>query len=259
MIIDFHVHYLDEPDYLERLLETHLRLGIDKMCLSGLGELFKMKGNESVEEAFKKYPERIVGFAFVRLGEDTPGKIEEFYRRGFKGLKITMPPADYDDEAFFPLYEKAEELGMPLLFHCGIIAPVAVYSPNISSNWMRPVLLERIARTFSGLKLICGHLGVPWFEEAATLARIVPNIYLDITGSYTGWRAVKGVNFFRETLWFQGAWRKVVFGSDVPYNELHLVLERDRKLLEALSLTAGETAGYFADNAVSLLIRENAG
>lgn len=36
-------------------------------------------------------------------------------------------------------------------------------------------------------------------------------------------------------------------------------LEWDRKFLEALSLTAGEGAGYFADNAVSLLIRENAG
>ncbi len=33
-MIDFHVHCLDEPDCLERFLETHLRLGIDKMCLS---------------------------------------------------------------------------------------------------------------------------------------------------------------------------------------------------------------------------------
>ncbi len=257
MLIDFHTHYLDEPDYLERLVETYLKLGIEKICLSGLGEMFKMKENKDVEEALRKYPDMVTGFAYVRLGEDTPEKIKEFRLRGFRGLKITIPPANYDHEDFFPLYEKAEELRMPILFHCAIVAPAVAWRPNISSDRMRPVLLERIARTFSGLKLVCAHLGVPWFEEAATLSRLIPNIYLDISGAYDGWRAVKGAGFFRETLWFKDAWKRVVFGSDVHYKELPLVLDRDRKLLEELELTGEESAGYFGRNALSLLSKED--
>ena len=39
MIVDAHAHYLNEPDYLEKLVEEYQRLGIDKVCLSGLGSL----------------------------------------------------------------------------------------------------------------------------------------------------------------------------------------------------------------------------
>ena len=123
---------------------------------------------------------------------------------------------------------------MPILFHCGIVAPAVAYTPNISSDWTRPILLERIARTFSGLRLVCAHLGVPWFEEAATLSRLVPNIHLDITGAYDGWRAGKTTAFFKEMLWDEGAWQRVVFGSDEHYDKLALILKRDRKLLEEL-------------------------
>jgi len=57
MIIDAHAHYLDEPDYLEKLMGEYQRLGIDKVCLSGLGPLFHHKGNDDVQLAFDKYPD----------------------------------------------------------------------------------------------------------------------------------------------------------------------------------------------------------
>ena len=59
MKIDFHVHYIDEADYIEKMLETYGNLGIDIVCISGLGSLFGHKDNDDVEKAFKKHLDRI--------------------------------------------------------------------------------------------------------------------------------------------------------------------------------------------------------
>ena len=44
-------------------------------------------------------------------------------------------------------------------------------SQNASSARMRPIYLNTIARAFPDLKIIGAHLGNPWYQEAAEVAR----------------------------------------------------------------------------------------
>ncbi len=254
MKIDFHAHYIDEPDYIEKMLETYDNLGIDIVCISGLGSFFEHKNNNDVEKAFKKYPDRIIGFAYFRLGEDLPEDVLRLKERGFKSLKMTMPPLDYDDNSFFPVYEKAAELEMPILFHSGILgSPKSHYKGIPSSKHTRPICIEKIARSFPEINVICAHMGVSWFSEASDLARMIPNFYVDITGATPGWRAQRKPEFFREYLWWEGAWDKVLFGTDVHYSEVELVLKREEKLLKDLCLNECEKNKFYSNNAKSIL------
>jgi len=47
MIVDLHCHLLKEEGYLENLVREAKKLGLSKMCLNGLGELYDELGNET--------------------------------------------------------------------------------------------------------------------------------------------------------------------------------------------------------------------
>jgi len=243
-LIDCHHHLLNEPDYVEHLLATCDALGIERVCLSGLGigsnpwlgDL--SPGNEDVRKAMERYPERIVGFGVVRLGRDDPERVvDELAAEGFAGLKITRPTARYDDPAFWPVYARAEQLGLPILLHTGfVLLTEGDAAEGVSSDFMRPACLDLVARRFPRLRMILAHLGMPWYEEAATMARFHPNVYVDWTASRHGWRTVKSTTFFRELFWWDNAFEKVVFGTDVHWRDMAHSLGEQRRLLAELGV-----------------------
>ena len=245
MIIDAHHHLGGGDEYPGKLVAECDRLKIDKMCLMALPEPYGFSSNTAVEKAFQKYPDRLIGFAHIALGTDKPEKVVEYQSRGFKGLKFIIPPANYDDKSFYPVYKKAEEVGMPVLFHLGIVARDDRFKDyDINSNRMRPIYLDTIARAFPDLQIIGAHLGNPWFDEAAMAARWNPNLYFDITGSTL---KKKDPTDIGKLLWWTAttryrdplkreAWEKIVFGSDVPFNEIGDVLNDYKKTLGALNI-----------------------
>src|SRR5690606_5179353 len=110
------------------------------------------------------------------LGTDRPEAVDRYAAQGFKGYKITNPRAAYDDEAYFPIFERMERTGMPLLAHTGILLRFPVPAgTRVNSNWMRPICLDPVLRSFPKLNIIGAHLGVPWHEEASSMARMHPN------------------------------------------------------------------------------------
>jgi predicted TIM-barrel fold metal-dependent hydrolase len=247
MKIDSHHHIEPEPDYIDKLNETCARLEIVHTCLLGLPGWFweGCAGNDRVEAAFKKYPDRFIGFAFIQLGEDPPEKVAEYHGRGFRGLKLDFPHAAYDDPRFFPIYEEAAHLGMLLYFHTGITARLPEMGHRyISSNFMRPATMDAIAPYFPELTIVMAHLGNPWMDEAAMLLRIHPNLYADLTGSTLKYRSSTRL---REVLWWQpgvaygdkqnrDAFEKIVFGSDVHYHDYEDILQDYQNLLDELAL-----------------------
>ena len=156
-----------------------------------------------MRQAFRRYPDLIVGFGYVALGRgDTAKTVEKLHRQGFRGLKVIIPKKDYDDKSFFPIYRQAEKLRMPILFHTGVVVRTDVYSLqhadvpavaridhrklDISSKRMEPICLDAIARAFPALKLIMAHFG-SWGrrDNAAAVVQWNPNIYADLTN--WGW------------------------------------------------------------------------
>ncbi len=255
MVIDSHVHlYAGEDDYVDRLVAEARRLGIDKLCVSGLGRMFNMLENEAVLAAMRRYPEVIVGYVFIRLGVDGPEKVEWAREQGFRGVKFTCPLADYDHPAYFPVYEKAAQLGMPALFHTGIVtAPGARPDDGISSARMRPILLDGVAKAFPQWPIVMAHLGMPWYAEAAEMARLNANVYVDISGSPQGFRRAKTPAFFAEHLWWDGALRKVVFGSDVHWRDMEAAMAYDRRVWEVAGATPDDLAAIFGGTVASWL------
>jgi len=245
MIIDCHHHLGNEQDYAEKLVAECQRLKIDKVCLMGLPDFEGFSTNSQIKEAIKRYPDFLIGFAFADLRTIIPDDINRFKEEKFSGLKFIYPPANYDTEKFDRIYQRAEELGMATLFHLGIVARNELLNPyRISSNYMKPIYLDTLARIFPKLNIIGAHLGNPWYEEATMAARWNPNLYFDLSGSTL---KKKTPEFLGNLLWWtpqtryrdpeeRYAWEKILFGSDVPYNELEEVTADYKKVLSKLKV-----------------------
>jgi predicted TIM-barrel fold metal-dependent hydrolase len=256
-VIDIHAHYpRAEPDFPERLVELLPQAGIDKICLFSAGEVWGHASNETILAAARKYPDQILAFAFVHLGRDAPESVDRFAAQGYRGFKITTPCSAYDDEAYFPVYERMERTGLPLLAHTGILARVdQPRDMRINSNWMRPACLDAVLRSFPALNIIGAHLGVCWNDEASTMARIHPNYYVDLTGAWWGgWRANKTPEFFRQHFFWENAWDKVLFGTDIlALKELLPAKRFHDDLMKAIGLPPGTLEKVYGGTAARLL------
>ena len=239
MIIDSHVHYSPSEDFLKRLFTECDRLKIDKVCLIG-------KRDELVS-ALSFAPDRVIPLERIRLGYDSEQIVEEAQNSGMMGLKIINPAYNYDDERAFPIYEKAAELDMPILFHLGIVARKDD-APDIRdhhSNRMRPIYLDYIARNFPKLKIIGAHLGNPWYEEASMTGRWNSNVWYDLSGSTL---KKKSTAFIRSLLWWdkpnhpyqahggKHPYEKVVFGTDVAVEWMEDVMNDYKRLMDELDV-----------------------
>ena len=256
MVIDFHAHFTKEPDFAARLVDLLPEAGIDRICLCSAGERFGHEPNAVILRAAQRYPDRLIALALIELGKDPPGAVTEYARAGFAGFKITDPRSSYDDAAFFPVYERMEDAGLPLLAHTGILARLeAQRGGTTNSNWMRPVCLDAIVRRFPGLNIVGAHLGAPWYEEAAMMARLHPNYYVDLTGAWWGgWRQSKRPEFYRDQFFWKDAWDKVLFGTDIlALRELIPSKQYHDRLIESLQLPPDTVRKIYGDTAAQLL------
>jgi uncharacterized protein len=256
-LIDAHVHYDGEPGFLDKLVAK-----LDSV--DGVAFLLTTpRAFESAKAAIAQHPDRLIGFGDVKL--DDPHVLElidRFHAAGFRGLgEMTSPLKSYDDRSYWPIYERAQQYGMILLFHTGIVnRPDPSVAADISVDRMRPTTLDGIARRFPKITIIGAHLGNPDYAWAAEIARWNPNLYFDLSGS----SLIKKQNdyaFFKSIFWWSGvvsphtpksgtsAFEKLVFGSDVFNGELEEFdreLERYHKMLDACDVPPEAQANIFA-------------
>jgi hypothetical protein len=254
LTIDLHAHYGPGRGYLDRLLRAMDAAGIERVCLSAFAPHFGWeRGNADVADALRQHPDRVIGYAFIRPGWDGVDEIRRWHEEGMRAVKVTCPRENYDHRGYYPLWREAEECGLPVLFHTGIVTlPDATPGEDISSVRMRPIFLEPISRAFPDLVLICAHLGIHWNMEAAELLRMRPNIYADLTGEPGGYRE-RLLPRLREYLWWPGAFERLVFGTDVDPDKIEHNMEQDRRVLRELGVPAQTQARYFHGNAAAIL------
>ena len=78
--------------------------------------------NDAVSEAHRKYPERFIGFACLPL-QNAGLALEELERvsrlPGIRGIYMATVVRDRElsDRSFFPIYERAAVLGLPIFLH----------------------------------------------------------------------------------------------------------------------------------------------
>lgn len=209
-----HCHYQKVEGFLAEQVQSAAAAGVEKLCLNGGGERWNQHDNDGVMKAAEDCPDAIIPFAFIYLGEDSAAEARAWHSAGFRGLKTQCPTARYDDDAFFPVYQAAEELGMPILFHTGISARRVPDHDrwDTSSRYMMPMTLDRIARCFPDLTIWGAHLGVPDTWHAAMLMSCHPRVYFDICGLSTKWESLLPW----DEMFYRGDqhWGKLVFGTE---------------------------------------------
>jgi len=234
--------------------------GIERCCISGLGPLFGQLDDGAVKTAIEEHPDRFVGAVFIRPGVDGATKVDAAFDDGFRMVKVTLPRSGYGDPAYFPLWERAQARRMPVLFHTGTVT-TAVEAPGerISSWDMHPMRVEPITREFPELGVIQAHLGIHWNDDAAELARMRPNVYVDLSGEPGGWRARADAAGMDQWLWWPNAFDKVVFGTDVHYGKMRRALQEDADRLDRLEIGDATRRRVFAGNILRLLGEEDGG
>lgn len=263
MRIDMHVHLMRSPGYLDELMEMVQKLRFDRIVLFSAYPGSIWATNEQVLDAYRKYPDRIIPFYLFRLGKEDPNGVDDAHRSGFRGIKLINPTRNYNDDAYYPVWERCEALGMITLFHTGIVAryPEHVHC-DVDSSRMKVIYLDRIARRFQKMTMFVAHLGNPDYGEACMLCRWHANMYFDLSGSTLKY---KKPAFFREMLWWgkqkvryadqfgRGPWDKILFGSDVTPKEMPEVVNDYRKLFRALKLRKKLSEAVMGGTAAGLL------
>src|ERR1700733_13789634 len=257
-LIDVHVHYNGEQGFLEKLL--------DKLnAADGLAFLLTTpQGFPQARKFIREHPDRLIGFGDIRLDDpDVLRQIDRFHRAGFRGLgEITKTQKNYDDPAYWPIYDRAEKYHMILLFHTGIVNRLHPEEPaNVSFGRCRITRLDLIARRWPRLTIIGPHFGNPDYAEAGEIGRWDPNLYFDLSGT-TLIKKSDDYRFFRSIFWWSGvvsphtpagntsAFEKLVFGSDVfdgDLQEFDGALERYHKMLDACQVPQNVQAKIFSE------------
>ena len=247
-------HLLDEPDYISNLIHTMDECEIEKTCISGIGSLFHCLDNNAVKQLIEEYPNRFVGAFYICPGLNLPEEIEQADSDGFKMVKVTLTQKPYDDLSLFPLWETAQQLHMPVTFHTGVVTTQESAPEELISSWnMHPMRIEPIANAFPNLKIIIAHLGVHWNMDAAEVARMRPNVYVDLTGEPTGWRTRADAVGMNTYLWWPGAFKKVVFGTDVHYSKISTIIQQDKDRYSTLNIDSETQHLIFYDNMQQIL------
>lgn len=244
-VVDFHAHLLNEGGYAQALAEAARTLGFDALCLGGGKPCYGLATNEEVLEHARTYPDLFVPFADLELGRDGAARVEEMADAGFRGLKVSAPPKPYDDPDFFPVYEAARALGLPVLFHTGYVPATPMdRALGVRCEHMRPVYVDTVARHFPGLRVVGTSLGSPWCEEAFETLRNNDNVFFDLSGEVL---KRKDLGYFRNLIRSgtdsglggrrtENPCSRLVFGSGAHVEEIEGVERYYQRLFRSLAV-----------------------
>jgi predicted TIM-barrel fold metal-dependent hydrolase len=267
-VINIHTHLRN--DDLAARVKVWREWNVEKVCCQCLPARLAGKGSGNADflETRKRYPDVLIGFAGPELNGDkfdTPDDIRRYADQGFVGLKFIDPAYPYNHEVYFPLYETAQELGMPILFHTGYLGGATGAQGRVTDAMrMTPYQFDRIARVFPRLTLIGAHMGHPEMNVALYLSEFFPNLYFDFTGGggkkphvrmmlssllpHAGLETnMADPEENRALAWFQ----KLVFGTDNP--EPTIWIPACEMMLDRLAVPAPLRAKFYYETAAKLL------
>jgi len=286
-IIDSHVHYgfwdkLFSPNaeegFLETLWETCQEVGVEKVALLANPG----RGNDALARALEKRPDFVIAMGRLELDKDPVSLVEDFYQRGFHGIKTIGVSKNYDHPDYMPYYEAAAARGLRILFHTGIQGGPADYleggkedkwkappeagteaedklvaslkrdisrqSFGFSSARMQPIYLDTIAYYFPELFIIGAHLGWPDYRTSCAVARWRPRLYFDISGGDVVHNHIVEGGYIGKEI----SPRKLLYGSDSDHRRLKGDVARWKAAFDKMGLTADEQDQIFYRNAARI-------
>ncbi len=171
--------------------------------------------NEFVSAFAKAGGEKVIGFAGVDPNSPTAVPDLEWAVKelGLRGLKLSPIYQDFEPDSrdVYPLYERVQELGIPIIWHQGT-SLMARFGPLEAAN---PVRLDVVLRDFPDIKMVFSHMAVPWATEAVLMMQKHPQLYMDISATVMTrpWFVYNALVTAMES----GCMHKVLFASDYPW------------------------------------------
>jgi predicted TIM-barrel fold metal-dependent hydrolase len=235
-VIDFHVHPLHyetyQPSaraYIDRMVKGDMDQAMEAMSNAGaMEDMLHENGvdyavilaeqspittgimsNEAVAELCKGR-EMLIPFCSVNpaLVTSPADELERLVgEMGFQGLKLypTYQHFYADDRRLYPLYARAQDLGIPVMIHTGS----SVFH-GARLKYGDPIYLDDVAVDFPELTLLAVHSGRGfWYDAAFFLAQLHPNLYMEIAGL----PPQRLLDYFPR---LERLADKVIFGSDWP-------------------------------------------
>jgi len=270
-IINIHGHLRHDQDLAARM-RCWQEWNVERFVCLCLHPRWAEEGyftNDDLIAARDRLGDVVVGFAAVGVAEiegvDGADAIDRYAEQGFVGLKILAPSRPLSDEIYFPIYERAEQLGLPILFHTGFLGTQAADAHySVDSENMRPYRFDRLARSFPKLKIIGAHLGGPHYHEALVMIESHANVYYDFSGGSGHQPHLRKVASAmlphpslatdmadpqqnRALVWFE----KLLFGTDNP--EPDVWVPGAQWIMDRLEIPDALRRRFFYDNAAALL------
>lgn len=187
---------------------------------------------------------RLIPFASINpfMVADLAAELERLVtERGFRGLKAYPVYQHHymNDPRLYPLYAKAQALGVPMLVHTGS----SVFK-GARIKYGDPLHLDDVAIDFPDLTIVMAHSGRPfWYEQAFWMARQHRNVFMELSGL----PGKKLLEYFPE---MERLADKIVYGSDWPGNPS---LRRNVEAILALPLKAESKEKILWRNAARVL------
>ena len=167
-------------DLVEHLDSAGVDMGglIANVAANGVGGEELACDADTVAREIQKFPKRLFGWVGINPLKkmETLRYIEYGVRElGFKGVHCYPHwfGVPVNDRAYWPIYAKCCELGVPIALQVG------------SQTWRAgaklcapPVWLDDVAFDFPELKLIGLHIGSPWVTEMIMLCRNYENVFI---------------------------------------------------------------------------------
>jgi predicted TIM-barrel fold metal-dependent hydrolase len=178
-LFTLHPHYSDVQLQLKEMDAAGVDVAVMSIaCLQQWNTVHMARRiNDAYAELQERYPQRIVGLANVPpFGKGAVKELERAIRRlGLKGAALTTNfGGKYpDDAAYRPFFKKAEELGIPIVFHAAVhpveyktferYGVLRTFGRLFDHTLAVVSVLQKVAKRFPKLKFLHGHLGGSFF------------------------------------------------------------------------------------------------
>ncbi|EAU9426221.1 amidohydrolase [Salmonella enterica] len=235
MIRDFHSHLgrtssgdASTPEALIKMMDKFEIEQVGVSCLSGNN---MEEQNLYVYEAMKKFPGRIVGYAFIN--PKSKNAIDEINKnldsRGMAGIKFhSWKHGYYPDNC--PILDE-------------LFTRISGYEAHVqthvgTSPLSTPEAWGQIAKRHPGVPVVFTHIG--YYDQgfmAVELAKNTANIYIETSGQYDSWLLQKVIDEVDSN--------KILFGTDWPYKYHSIELE----IFKYLNINKVTNDKIFCENA----------
>ena len=257
-VMPMYEDYVDDI-HCNKLVKRMDESGIDLTIINiiddidlGFDDEHILQRNKVCSQAARMHPTRVLALAGIdprRKDASTLVRqcIEEF---GMRGLKWHPDFGYYpNSKEAYTVLEVVQELGVPLLTHCG---------PWRHAKFVHPILLDDVALDFPNIDIIAAHMGNLWWRDWAALARHRANIY----GDLAMWQLMAVSQrplfrrYLREILDLVGP-HQLLFGTDGPVFEPHISNKRWIELIHSL-LSTNEDGIVFNTTEIDAILGGNA-